>query len=149
MSRSLRMTPDQLAEYLARGPATNKQRMIELPRSQGKRIQVSKDRLEAAREYLEQIKMVGLQTPIFEFRFHPTRKWAADFAWPDHKLLVEYEGGVFTGGRHTRGEGYENDCEKYNEAVLHGWRLLRFTHNMVRSGLALQQTERALAKEIE
>lgn len=65
-----------------------------------------------------------------EFKFHPKRDWALDFAW-DNKVAVEIEGGAFSGGRHTRGAGFTEDCEKYNAAVLLGWRLLRFTPQML------------------
>jgi len=65
-----------------------------------------------------------------EFKFHPTRNWKFDFAWPS-KVAVEVEGGAFSGGRHTRGAGFTEDCEKYNRAVLLGWKLLRFTPQML------------------
>lgn len=64
-----------------------------------------------------------------EYRFHPTRRWRFDVAWPEHKVAVELEGGVWTRGRHTRGKGYCRDMEKYNAATELGWRLLRFTAN--------------------
>lgn len=63
---------------------------------------------------------------VAEFRFHPTRKWSADFALPDHMLLIEIEGGVWTGGRHTSGAGFVGDMEKYNAATVLGYRILRF-----------------------
>ncbi len=66
-----------------------------------------------------------------EVVFHPTRGWAFDFAWGVHKVAVEVEGGAFSGGRHTRGAGFTEDCEKYNAAALYGWRLLRFTPQML------------------
>ena len=59
------------------------------------------------------------------------RRWRSDIAIPAEWLLVEVEGGTWSGGRHTRGKGYENDCEKYNTAVLLGWRVLRFTSGQV------------------
>lgn len=64
-----------------------------------------------------------------EHRFHPVRKWRFDYILlpEDLKIAVEYEGGIFTGGRHTKGNGYAKDCEKYNAAVLMGWRILRYT----------------------
>ncbi len=61
-----------------------------------------------------------------EFRFHPTRKWAADFAIPSAKILVEIDGGVWSGGRHTRGAGFLGDCEKLNAAACLGYRVLRY-----------------------
>jgi len=61
-----------------------------------------------------------------EFRFHPTRKWSADFAIPSAKLLVEIEGAVWTNGRHTRGSGFIGDMAKYNAAACLGYRVLRY-----------------------
>jgi very-short-patch-repair endonuclease len=43
------------------------------------------------------IRAVGLPEPKREYRFYPKRMWRADFAWPNEKLLVEYEGGIFLG----------------------------------------------------
>lgn len=74
---------------------------------------------------------------VREHRFHAERMWRFDFAWPVRKLAVEIEGGVWTGGRHTRGKGYVADLEKYNTAALHGWRVLRFTTDQVKDGHAL------------
>ena len=59
-------------------------------------------------------------------------------------LAVECEGGTFTRGRHTRGAGFEKDCEKYNAAVLAGWRVLRFTASMIDSGDAVEKIKKAL-----
>jgi len=36
------------------------------------------------------------------------------------------------------------DCEKYNQASLDGWTLLRFTGDQIKSGEALQTIEKAL-----
>ena len=66
-----------------------------------------------------------------EYRFAPPRKWRFDFAWKADKVAVELEGGTWSGGRHTRGAGFEDDCEKYNEATRLGWRVLRFTSSML------------------
>ena len=63
--------------------------------------------------------------PEQELKFHDTRKWRFDYAWPKHKVALEVEGGIFSGGRHTRGVGFLKDMEKYNEAVLLGWRVFR------------------------
>lgn len=69
--------------------------------------------------------------PEREYRFHPERKWRFDFAWPEHMLAVEIDGGAWTGGRHVRGSGFTRDCEKMTEAALMGWRVLRLTPKMV------------------
>ena len=59
---------------------------------------------------------------VAEHRFHPPRLWRFDFAFPAAKLAVEIEGR----GRHQTVVGVRNDCEKYNTALLDGWRVLRF-----------------------
>ncbi len=72
-----------------------------------------------------------------EYRFHPTRKWRADFAHLPSRTLIEIEGGIFlrAGGRHNRGTGYARDAEKYLEAVLGGWRVIRLTERQLEIGL--------------
>ncbi|BDR13156.1 endonuclease domain-containing protein [Vibrio sp. STUT-A11] len=94
---------------------------------------------------LFQIKAMGLELPEKEYRFHETRRWRFDFAYPEQQLAVEVEGGTWAGGRHTRGSGYEKDCEKYNEAALRGWSVLRFTGSMIKSGKAVETLKEALS----
>jgi len=55
---------------------------------------------------------------------------------------MEVEGAVFVAGRHTRGSGFLADCEKYNEATLLGWSVLRVTDRHIKSGLALDWLQR-------
>jgi very-short-patch-repair endonuclease len=92
----------------------------------------------------EQCALAKLPRPEPEFRFHPTRRWRFDRAWPDKSIAVEVDGAVYTGGRHTRGAGFEKDMEKLNEAQILGWRVLRFSSGMVKDGRALGVVERLL-----
>ena len=64
---------------------------------------------------------------VKEFKFHPVRKWRFDYAVSEHKIALEVEGGVWTGGRHTSPKGFLGDIEKYNTATLMGWRVFRTT----------------------
>ena len=64
---------------------------------------------------------------VKEFKFHPVRKWRFDYAVPEHKIALEVEGGVWTGGRHTSPKGFLGDIEKYNTATLMGWLVFRTT----------------------
>jgi very-short-patch-repair endonuclease len=74
-----------------------------------------------------------------EFEFHPKRKWRADFHIVGKKILVEVEGGIWSGGRHTRGKGYIGDMEKYNSATVLGYQVYRYSTEQVKSGLALEE----------
>ena len=103
-----------------------------------------KSNLEVA--LLEQIKYAGLPEPKCEYVFASPRKWRFDFAYPEIGLAIEVEGGSWTQGRHVRGSGFEKDCEKYNNAVMIGWDVLRFTRNMIESGDALNMISDYLAK---
>lgn len=78
----------------------------------------------------------GIKTPEREYKFHEKRKWRFDYAWPDKKIAVEKEGGVWSHGRHTRGSGFVKDMEKYNEAGRLGWRVFRFVPRDFQIGIA-------------
>lgn len=91
-----------------------------------------------------QVEKIGLPTPTAQYRFAPPRRWTVDLAFEADRLMVEVDGGSWIGGRHTRGAGFENDCVKYAEAVIRGWRVLRVTTKMVKDGRALGLIERAL-----
>jgi len=80
-----------------------------------------------------------------EIKFHEKRKWKFDYA--NHKTMValEVEGGLWIGGRHNRAPGMIKDMEKYNEAALMGWRVLRVTPQMVlKDGTAYLLVDRSL-----
>jgi len=66
-----------------------------------------------------------------EYRFHPTRRWRFDFAWPQKMVAVECDGIIWKacGGRHNT----DADREKINTAVSMGWRVLRFSGKQIRN----------------
>ena len=76
-------------------------------------------------------RAIGGPAPTCEFRFHDERKWRFDFAWPESRIAVEIEGGIWSGGRHTRGAGFISDAAKYNHAAALGWRVFRLTGEMI------------------
>jgi len=96
---------------------------------------------------MEQIRQAQMPEPRREVRFHPIRRWRFDLAWPDVRLAAEVEGGTKGKSRHTNRIGYERDCRKYCEAVLHGWKVLRFTGDMINSGEALAMLMRAMGDD--
>lgn len=75
---------------------------------------------------------------VAEHRFLPDRRFRFDVAFPDAKIAMECDGGVWTGGRHTRGVGATSDAEKFSLAAIAGWRVLRCTPAHVRSGQAVR-----------
>ncbi len=93
----------------------------------------------------------GLRDYAREYVFAKSlgRRWRFDLAWPDEMLAVEIEGGRFSGGSHVRGVRFGEDCEKYNAAILLGWRVLRYPADWLDSRpiQILQEIERALRKD--
>jgi hypothetical protein len=91
-----------------------------------------------------------------EWCFHATRRWRFDLALfhplgsplglKELQIAIEIEGGLFlkASGRHNRGAGMRADLEKYNEAVLLGWRILRVLPEWVANGKAFTLVERAV-----
>lgn len=63
------------------------------------------------------------------------RRWRFDLAIEERKIAVEVDGGVWNGG-HSRGGAIDAEHDKYNTAVLLGWRVLRATHKAVKDGSA-------------
>ena len=62
-----------------------------------------------------------------EYRFDPSRRWRADFAHEPSRTLIEIEGGIWIQGRHNRAAGFVADMDKYLEATLAGWTVVRLT----------------------
>lgn len=100
-----------------------------------------------------QIRGRGLPEPECEYRFAAAsvgfgkgvkqrlkdaglKDWRFDFAYPPFLIGIECEGGIWSGGRHNRGSGYEEDCRKYNAAQALGWKVYRFTTGMIENGEA-------------
>lgn len=76
-------------------------------------------------------KPLGCPDLVTEAKLIEGRRFRVDFAALDAKVCVELEGGTWSGGRHTRGKGYESDCEKYNLLTAKGYRVFRFTSGML------------------
>lgn len=77
--------------------------------------QFSRDIVGNSKGVRERLKAAGL------------KDWRFDYAYPERKIAIEYEGGVYVQGGHTRGSKYTDDCQKYNKATLMGWRVFRIT----------------------
>jgi hypothetical protein len=87
----------------------------------------------------------GLPIPETEYQFHPGRRWRFDYAWPRYMLALEVEGALWKkgGGAHSHPLGIQRDIEKYSEAAILGWRVLRATTDEVRDNVALDRLRRA------
>ncbi|WP_313484516.1 DUF559 domain-containing protein [Acinetobacter variabilis] len=129
------MTSYSIAEYKKMMKATRSKGRSTRPNVKGEKVP-NEFEAKLARE-LKTLKIKFEQ----EFYFHPDRKWRADFHLIDKKILVEIEGGIWSGGRHTRGKGYLGDMEKYNAATMMGFQVIRFSTDQVKSGHAIQQIE--------
>jgi len=95
--------------------------------------------------FARQVQACRLPAPTRELSPIVGRHWRIDFAWPEHLLAVEIEGGTWVAGRHSRGAGFAKDCEKYNALQMAGWTVLRFTGDQVESGMAVDTASKALA----
>ncbi len=109
----------------------------------------------AAKSVGEETLALHLRANGIEFKreveFHQMRRWRLDFVIVDElrddRLAVEVDGGnrkVVKGiavGRHTQ----DDDYEKLAEAIILGYRVMRFTPKQIKSGYAIDAIWRALA----
>ena len=72
-------------------------------------------------------RAAGLPEPVPELCFAAPRRWRFDWAWPELKLALEVQGGLFVNGRHSRGAALLKEHEKLNAAAVAGWRILYCT----------------------
>ena len=80
-----------------------------------------------------------------EHRFAPPRFWRFDFAVVSHRVALELEGGVWVGGRHTRGSGFVADLEKYSVAASLGWLIVRVQPDAVLAPQTITWLKAAMA----
>ncbi len=66
----------------------------------------------------------GLPKPQFEIRHIPDRRFRLDIGWPEKRIGIEVQGGIWIRGKHGRGSGVKKDMEKRNLQILNGWRVL-------------------------
>ena len=97
-----------------------------------------------AQTFLLMLKARKMPTPTPEFVFHPTRKFRFDYAWPDARLALEVEGGVWSRGAHGRGTGIVRDMEKSTLAAGEGWRIIRVTPSNLATSDTIDHIHRAL-----
>ena len=93
-------------------------------------------------ELARQMSALGIDFET-QYRWNPNRRFKADFRVGEG-WLVEVEGGAWNGG-HRRGVEANKDCERQNDAMMLGFRVLRFTPYMVETGEAIAVIEAALA----
>ena len=64
---------------------------------------------------------------VTEHKFLAYRKFRFDVAILPLKIAIEYEGLMSEKSGHTTLVGFTKNTEKYNLAVIDGWKLLRYT----------------------
>lgn len=94
-------------------------------RPKGK-IKIPKSKPEGLQAIERVLKASGVKY-VTEHKFMESRKFRFDCAILDKKIAIEYEGIFSEKSRHTGLNGYTNDCNKYNNSVIEGWKVLRYT----------------------
>lgn len=97
-----------------------------------------------------QIKAMKLPEPLRQYKFAESmgRKFAADFAWPEFKLIAEVSGGIWLkgGGAHSRPHLIEADMVRQQHAAYLGFLMLPFTPDEIFSGHAIDWTAKTLRR---
>jgi len=92
-----------------------------------------------------ELVLEGIPQPERQFKAIPGRQFAFDLAFPEWKVLVEVQGGIWlpqTG--HTSGQGLMRDIEKTTLAQLHGYIIVLVSPDHIKNGLAHKWIRAAL-----
>jgi len=94
---------------------------------------------------LLEIEAAELPAPKRQYKFHSSRRWLADFCWPESRLIVEVNGMTHVASRgHTSWAGIHRDYEKANGAQMMGYRYYQFDREMVEDGTAIRTIRQAI-----
>jgi len=101
-----------------------------------------KDRLEGL------LKREDSEVLLKEYKFMYSRGWKFDYAFPQLKIAIEYDGIVYKPsqqrGGHQTPKGIINDQEKRNEAQVRGWIVLLANQTSIDNRTFIDQLERAI-----
>ena len=94
--------------------------------------------LKEFKSFLRKNNYKVVEEVVFNKIMPTTRRYRADFLIND-SIIVEINGGQYTGGRHTRAgkvkghvyTTYENDLNKLNLAQFHGFKVYQFTYEQL------------------
>jgi very-short-patch-repair endonuclease len=147
-ARILRLvTPKDLASLLDRCPRHRGVRVLRDAVAEGPDL----TRSEAERRLLALIRAAGLPSPRTNVR---VAGYEVDLYWPDHHLVVEFDGWAY----HSSRAAFERDRRRDADLQLAGQRVLRVTHQMLTRGrdaliarfaVALQTTSTAASREVD
>lgn len=98
---------------------------------------------------LTRLEHAGLPLGVGQYRIVPGRMFTWDRCWPNQRVCVEIQGGVWIKSGHTTGTGIERDCLKASMAAALGWRCLPITKAMIEDGSAVRLIAQALGLETD
>ena len=115
------------------------------------RLRASK-RVSAEDTLAMQLSVCGFAEGVVrQFEYAPPRRLKADFlVWRSrfigraHEVLVEVQGGIYSRQGHGSVTGVLADIDRLNAATVNGYRMLRFTPQMIDSGEAMTVIQKAL-----
>lgn len=118
---------------------------------------LKRESAKARREALEETLAFALRAHkldagmVRQFKPFDDVGYAFDFAWPRHDdpfasmVLLEVQGGIWSGGAHVRPQGVLRDIEKLNKAACAGYVVIQVAAEHIKSGQAVAWVKQALA----
>lgn len=77
-----------------------------------------------------------------------SKRYRADFAHLQAKVIVEIQGGVFNRGRHVQGSGYARDARKFNLAQFSDWQVFLLVTDTATDDKILRQIAEHIRKRL-
>lgn len=76
-------------------------------------------------KFVDWCKLENITGYEMQYKYEPSRRWKADFAFPEKKILVEINGI----DHFSSWTNIKNDAEKWNHAQKNGWKVFLFPTN--------------------
>lgn len=93
---------------------------------------------------LNRIQRHGLPKPETQVQLIEGRRFRYDVVFRQWKVAVEVQGGIWSGGAHVRGQGYEANAVKSALAQIEGYICLYVTPGQINDNTAVFLIDRAL-----
>jgi very-short-patch-repair endonuclease len=77
-----------------------------------------------------------------------SKRYRADFAHPETRIIIEVQGGTWNRGRHVQATGYARDARKFNLCQLSDWQVFLLVTETAMDKTVLQEIAEHIRRKL-